>query len=69
MAGVSGLPLESIAEHFQRALLFLERHRDELGDEQLAVLEVSAAGRQRQGHCGDADGSRCGCGLGHTQAS
>lgn len=69
MAGVSGLPLESIAEHYQRALLFLERHRAELGDEQLAVLEVSAAGRQRQGQGGDVDGSGFGCGLGPTQAS
>jgi hypothetical protein len=41
MAGVgAGLPLESISEHYQRALLFLERHGGELSSEQLGVLEV-----------------------------
>ncbi|PRW57389.1 formin 20 isoform X2 [Chlorella sorokiniana] len=40
MAGLqSSLPLESIDEHYQRALLFVERHTAELSSEQLAVLE------------------------------
>lgn len=49
MAGLqSSLPLESIDEHYQRALLFVERHTAELSSEQLAVLEVGGAG---QGVC------------------
>ncbi len=49
MAGLqSSLPLESIDEHYQRALLFVERHTAELSSEQLAVLEVGAA----RGCCG-----------------
>ena len=41
MAGLqSSLPLESIDEHYQRALLFVERHTAELSGEQLAVLAV-----------------------------
>ena len=43
MAGLqSSLPLESIDEHYQRALLFVERHTAELSSEQLGVLEVGA---------------------------
>ncbi|EFN54922.1 hypothetical protein CHLNCDRAFT_134639 [Chlorella variabilis] len=36
--GGAGLALESIAEHYQRAMLFMDRHHAELSDEHLAVL-------------------------------
>lgn len=51
--GGAGLALESIAEHYQRAMLFMDRHHAELSDEHLAVLAVGSQAQAGSAPVGD----------------